>query len=196
MKKIIFLLCCLSIGSANAALINISSVTASSTFHTYDQNNLINGSGLSGGLHSGDWKTKWLTNSTVTGSLIFDLGSVFDVSSSSIWNYGNGCCGADRSVKDLGIEASLDGILYHSIGDFVLNMPAGDPFAAEMLALNTTAQYIKFNINSNYGARFTGLSEVQFDGNTHQQPVPEPASLALLGLGLAGFGFSRKKKTA
>jgi len=32
--------------------------------------------------------------------------------------------------------------------------------------------------------------------NVSVAAVPEPTSLALPGLGLAGFGFSRKKKTA
>ncbi len=180
---------------ANAGLITVSDVTASSTFHTYDVNNLVNGSGLTGNSHSGNWENKWLTNETVTGTLIFDLGSIFDISSSSIWNYGGGCCSTSRSVRDLGVEASLDGIIYSTIGDFILGQSAGIPISSETIALNTTAQYIRFNLNSNYGTNYTGLSEVQFNG-VDASPVPEPTTLALLGFGLAGFGFSRKKRTA
>ncbi|WP_292978488.1 PEP-CTERM sorting domain-containing protein [Nitrosomonas sp.] len=37
-----------------------------------------------------------------------------------------------------------------------------------------------------------GLNIISFDGPTNQ--VPEPTTLALMGLGLAGFGFSRRKR--
>ncbi|GAA0856680.1 discoidin domain-containing protein [Aliiglaciecola litoralis] len=192
MRKIVWLFTYLIASSVNAGVISISNVTASSTWSTYNVDNLINGSGLIGSLHSGEYTGKWMTNNTVTGSLLFDFGSVFDLTSSSIWNYGNGCCGIDRSVKDLSAEYSIDGITFFAIGDFILNQPVGDPFASETIALNASAQYIRFNLNSNYGSAYTGLSEVQFNGTA--AAVPEPTSFVLLALGIAGLGFSRKKK--
>lgn len=193
-KKLMAGAACIAAMTATAAVhaapITVSSVTASGTFSSYNVNNLINGSGLSGGLHSGLYTGKWLTNGTVTGSLVFDLGAVFDVTNSSIWNYGNGCCGAGRSVKNLAVEGSLDGVTYFDVGSFILTQPVGDPFAAESIALNETARYFRFNLQSNYGDSYTGLSEVQFNGS--EAAVPEPATLALVALGLIGFAARRR----
>ena len=65
---------------------------------------------------------------TSTGNLTFDLGALFKVGSTKIWNYGPGCCGEGRSVKDLGISVSTDGVNYTDIGAFVLSLPNTDPF--------------------------------------------------------------------
>lgn len=186
-----------SINPAVASEIAVSSVSASSTFHTYNVNNLINGSGISGAFHDGNWQNKWITNGTTTGSLVFDLGSAYSVASTTIWNYGTGCCGAGRSVKDLGISYSTDGINYSSFANVVLGLPATDPFLGESLALNFNARYIQFALNSNYGDAYTGLSEVKFfSGNIAPVPEPETYAMLLAGLGLMGAVARRRKQAA
>lgn len=49
-----------------------------------------------------------------------------------------------------------------------------------------------FDDSSSYDSRGVGYSTFVFD--TVSSTVPEPATLALFGLGLAGIGFSRRKK--
>lgn len=53
---------------------------------------------------------------------------------------------------------------------------------------NITADYLTIQSDQYYGV----LDDLSFEGASAS--VPEPSSLALLSLGLAGFGFSRKKK--
>ena len=49
-----------------------------------------------------------------------------------------------------------------------------------------------FNITAVNGeGNLPGITNVEL-GNTGTAPIPEPASIALLGLGLAGLGFSRR----
>jgi len=184
-----------ALSSVNAAEIAVSSVTASSTFYTYNANNLINGNGLTGNLHTGNWEAKWLLDSVTTGNLTFDLGGLFKVASTTIWNYGPGCCGEGRSVQDLSISLSTDGVNYTEFGSFVLAKPTTDPFGGETLALgDTTARFVRFDIKSNYGEQnYTGLSEVKFHGVT---AVPEASSLAYSLIGLATAGLLMRRRSS
>lgn len=186
-----------ALASAQAADIAVSSVTASSTFYTYDAINLVNGKGLSGDLHSGNWDAKWMLNGTTTGSLTFDLGSLFKVGGTTIWNYGPGCCGEGRSVQDLSISLSSDGVNFTDLGTFTLSNPSTDPFAGETLALgDTVARFVRFDILSNHGdTTYSGLSEVKFNGVS---AVPEASSLAygLIGLATAGALVRRRSVAA
>lgn len=181
------------LATAQAAEIAVSSVTASSTFYTYNAVNLINGNGLSGDLHSGNWEAKWLLNGTTTGELTFDLGNLFKLGSTTIWNYGPGCCGEGRSVQDLSISLSSDGVQYTEFGVFTLSKPTTDPFGGETLALgDTVARFVRFGIKSNHGdADYSGLSEVKFHGVS---AVPEASSMAygLIGLATAGVLLRRR----
>ncbi len=72
----------------------------------------------------------------------------------------------DGSVMYFGLIAENDSELFDSV-DFLTDIGQGDIFAFD---------------------RFTVGEQAQVD------PVPEPATLALMGLGLAGIGFARKKK--
>lgn len=107
----------------------------------------------------------------------------------NIWNYGGGCCGEDRSTKDLGVDVSIDGVTFLSISDFVLNQSNTDPIAKQTILLDTTARFVRFNLNSNYGSsEFIGLSEVQFESVV----VSTPTNALMLVFGLAGLVLFKK----
>jgi F5/8 type C domain len=182
--------------SSNAAIV-ISSVSASSTFANYQLANLTNGSGLFGGLHSGRYQDKWLSAEGQTQpTLTFDLGSVYALTNTSIWNYGGGCCGTDRNVKELDILLSTDGTNYNSLGMFSLSNPTTAFFGADIIGLAGNARYVRFDVLSNYGGlSFTGLSEVQFNGQA-VSAVPETATwlMMIAGIGVVGSLARRRRQ--
>lgn len=197
---------------AYAAIITPVSVTASSTqTHGgyYFAENLINGSGLSDdGLHDRNFRNMWMTQLGVaTAELVFNLGSVYQLASTDIWqfNYADPYPAnpytintVDRGVKDFRILTSLDGIDFTEVFNGTLARANGDPVAAQTIALNGSAQFVKFDILSNYaeGTIYdpyaSGLSEVRFNAAA----VPEPATWAMMigGLGLVGASMRRRAR--
>ena len=187
----------LTAGSAGAAVITPAAITASNTFPffgEYKPENLINGSGLAGGVHDGVYTNMWMTDQTLqSATLLFDLGAVQKLEAINIWNYntdfGMGYSLA-RGAKDFTVELSLDGVSFTEVLADTLDKGTGLPLPAESFALDGEARYVRLNLLNNYGDQWTavGLSEVNFVAD-----VPEPASLALLAGGLGLLAASRRR---
>ena len=55
-----------------------------------------------------------------------------------------------------------------------------------------TTQFIQMRIDDDHGANNrAGFSEAAFIGES--ESIPEPTTLALMGLGLAGIGYRRRQ---
>lgn len=182
-------------------------VTASDTFSLFGQyksENLINGSGLSAGLHDSNFAAMWMTNLGVNqASLTFDLGALYNLDGARIWNYNFGNPAEFQStilrgVKDFRLSGSLDGNAYSVLANGRLALGTGQPIAGESVALSGTARFIRLDVLTNYGEGTyaerdwsSGLSEVRFTGAA----VPEPASWAMMlgGFGLLGTALRRRR---
>ena len=188
---------------ATAAMIQPVSVVASDTFWTYDVNNLINGSGLTGDLHDTVWSNMWMSSwDNVPHNLTFDLGQVVSLAGTYVWQYAADFnfpwYETDRGVRDLGISTSVDGVTFTLVTEAVLERQIltadnrYEPFAAQFVAFTGDARFVRFDLNSNYGSVWTGLSEVRFAA-----AVPEAATWMML---IAGFGMvgatMRRRRTA
>jgi hypothetical protein len=91
---------------------------------------------------------------------------------------------------------STDDVTFTLVGSFSgLPEGTGSPIPADVLNLSgAIGQWVEFDITSNYGDTYTGLSEVEFSGNTGQ--VPEPASGLLVLAGVAAGFIYRRRTTA
>lgn len=190
---------------ATAAVITPVSASASDTFALfgqYRQENLVNGSGLTGGLHNNDYAAMWMTNLGVNqASILFDLGGRYLVRESTIWNYNFGNPAEFQStilrgVKDFQLFGSMDGVTFAELYTGRLALGTGQPLAGETVAFDAAARYIRLDILTNYGEGTyaerdwnAGLSEVRFGG-----AVPEPMTWAMLvaGFGLTGAAMRRR----
>jgi hypothetical protein len=194
---------------ASAAVITPVGVTASNTFplwNEYKAENLINGSGLSGGLHDANYANMWMTDLSVdAATLTFDLGGVFKLSSIDVWNYNFGreefASTLDRASKAFTLSISTDGVTFTEVlaGEFARG--TGNLLGAETFGLSGAARFVQLNLSGNhqqypeyYGYSPIGLSEVRFAGSA----VPEPAIWAMMiaGFGLAGGAIRARRGVA
>lgn len=97
--------------------------------------------------------------------------------------------GASRDDFGIRVDSSLSYLAGEAsswLGSFTVGLDISE-FNVGTYRLNTA------QVNGG-GFLFAGVDDVVL--NFAETSVPEPVSIALLGLGLAGIGFSRKKKAA
>jgi len=140
----------------------------------------------------------WRANE-ISGEVIFDFGSIFDVVGFSFWNAND--VNGDTGINGITITASTDGTTFNPISGAptsfakVTTSPAGP----EQFTFTSpvTAQYIRFQISSNHGGTASGFAEVAFNDNTIAA-VPEPSSVLLVAGSLtlaASYRRWRKRKS-
>ena len=185
MEKIVCLFVCLFVGSANAGVIldDFEITDSSLSFHATGTISSLGTSfhqQLSFGLVDDD-TSDWITS--------FDAGS-------STWVEGLTNSVSTSNVYDLtGIYS--DSLL--TVGSS--NWQIGDQIdiAFNFVGVFNTSNFDINNFGMQAGYRSGSIVSSTYDlveGINPATSVPEPASIALLGLGLAGIGFSRKKKIA
>ena len=189
-------------GNAEAAL--ITGVTASTNMgESYGSSiqNIVDGSGLSSlsltATHTyPDTSNAWVSSERTTiGIIDFNLNGQYSLQRFSLWNFS---AVNSAGIQEVEISTSLDGSIYKTLSGAPTQFAAAGssvPESPEQFGFTPTlANYVRFNVLSNYGYYATGLYEVQFDGTPATAPtaVPTPALLpGLIGLGVAAL---RKRK--
>lgn len=140
--------------------------------------------------------TMWMESNgdKTTGSIVYDLGAIYNVDKFRVWNYNeNGL--SNRSMNRVEVtygETVALGNTIASITNFAQSPGANGYTGEEFTFATVSARYFRIESFSNYGGSETGLSEIQFN-EADPVAIPEPTSTALLGLGALALIMRRRK---
>ncbi len=138
--------------------------------------------------------------SGVTSGIIdFDLGAVFNLSHFILW--GDDTLGSgDGTPRNFSLAGALvsDFSSSTSLGGFTSAATTGAPIPGQVFSFAPTmARFVRFQISNVHGSPpNVNIGEVAFGDTTVATTVPEPGTLTVLGLGLAGLGVIRRRKRA
>jgi len=141
-----------------------------------------------------EWWTPWYTTS---GIVDYDFGDIYTFDRMALWNEDSHGIASVGVYTDTASDFST--ALFH--GTFnPTNNAYGIDYLADIFSLTTTAaRYVRLDMVGSVGGSsgtdpaWLSMGEVAF--STSADPVPEPATMFLLGSGLIGLaGFRRKKK--
>ena len=109
--------------------------------------------------------------------LTFDLGRSCRTDGVYVWNYNEANGYNSRSVKDVDITGSVDGVSFAPVGSYTFTRaPGRDDYSGELVPFGktVTARYFRFAIRSNYGGDNAGLAEIRFSDADHKFTATRP----------------------
>jgi hypothetical protein len=169
--------------------------------HAFDQSGLSNNyvSGVTNfdtfvatATHTSNPGADWVS-AAMSGSAVFDLGSISTIDRAAVWNFGTGTGIPSFAIRDITLEGSLNDVTFFTLGTYTLTNPNGAPATlAQILSFSSVnLRYIRMDVIDTYGSN-AALGEIAFSRAV--AAVPEPSSLVLLGIGLAGLSLKLRRK--
>jgi len=208
MKKYLFLgaICTFILGTANAAIVTtgfqtaVTNITHQATFDT-----LSSGDDLAAYTEDGLFITVNDKHCCFNGSFYANGGYSSGTSQSdSLYQIGTTdlslFVGLELSILDWGGNSSYSTLIWETYmsGALTDSGTLTTPTGTTILGFSDNSGFNELRIGMFAGTALNNplyIDNIRI-GNKVSSSIPEPTSLALLGLGLASFGFSRKKKKA